>query len=447
MRQLSSFLSDERLELSLISACLLSRQQYLECRLLVSEEDFALVEHRVIWKVLGDVYAESKLEIADASVVASRCEQYGVSRLVASRVIENALGLKSLGIAATDAAKLVRELSIRRRIQNVGYELVRAARDRSEDVFEIIHRGYSRLVSIEPVVSSGGRRIEEVAREFVASLRDGTGQTVLRTGFPSLDHILVGLHPGDMVIVAGRPGMGKTAFLTSLLLSWGQQGVPVWIASFEMTTQQLIARLLSQISRIPLSYFRGKTAQSSPSTVLRVDESLDFFSSLPIYLDDLSTGSSNLGALIAAMSFTVHLRGVRVVLVDYLQLIEVTGKKFDSREREVAHISRMMKVMAKKLGVVMVCAAQLNRATEARKDHRPLLGDLRESGALEQDADIVMFLYRPEVYGIESIERHGVTEPSAGKLEVIVAKHRHGSTGSCWLSFDGESVSITDPTV
>ena len=269
------------------------------------------------------------------------------------------------------------------------------------------------------------------ALEMIQRLYEQEGEvTGVETGFEDLDRLTTGFHKSDLVILAARPAMGKTALaLNAIWHASGEKKMPVAIFSLEMSKEQLVQRLISQTTRIPAQALRSGNvkAEDWPKLVRGVAE----VARAPIWIDDTAGVTlMEIRAKVRRLSSQLNAAGERplaLVVVDYLQLMIGQGNRQENRQQEIAEISRGLKVLARDLDVPVLAIAQLSRAVEARHDKRPLLSDLRDSGAIEQDADMVMFLYRDEYYNSESDDK--------GIAEVIVGKHRNGPTGKVQLAW------------
>ena len=271
------------------------------------------------------------------------------------------------------------------------------------------------------------------ALEMIQRLYEQEGEvTGVETGFEDLDRLTTGFHKSDLIILAARPAMGKTAMaLNAIWHASGEKNMPVAIFSLEMSKEQLVQRLISQTTRIPAQALRSGNvkAEDWPKLVRGVAE----VSRAPIWIDDTAGVTlMEIRAKVRRLASQLNVVGempLSLVVVDYLQLMvggEVRNRA-ENRQQEIAEISRGLKVLARDLDVPVLAIAQLSRAVEARHDKRPLLSDLRDSGAIEQDADMVMFLYRDEYYNPESDDK--------GIAEVIVGKHRNGPTGKVQLAW------------
>jgi replicative DNA helicase len=357
--------------------------------------------------------------------------------------IDDAGGLAYLGTLARDTpsaanirayAEIVRERALLRRMIDVGTSIVagafntdgRNARDLVDDaerrVFEIAEagsRGRSGLVKVSNILSSVVDRIDHLYRN-PNELRG------VPSGYNALDQMTGGLQRGDLVIIAGRPSMGKTTLAVNIAenAALGHK-IASAIFSMEMSAEQLSFRMLSSIGRI--SQTRLRNGKLLDEDWPRVDSAVAMMSNAPIFIDD--------GGALTPTEVRSRARrlkreyGLGLIVVDYLQLMQVTGT-VENRATEISEISRSLKALAKELEVPVIALSQLNRSVEQRNDKRPVMSDLRESGALEQDADLIVFIYREEVYDKET--------PRKGIADIIIAKQRNGPIGEFQLTFLGE---------
>ena len=320
---------------------------------------------------------------------------------------------------------LLKKYALRRELVEIAHEILSKDHRDPEELLELLldktfelssKRDLAPYVSVADIVPE----LKETIERFAKSKSHITG---IPSGFPDLDRLTTGFHGGDLVIVAGRPGMGKSSFALSIARYVAQkEGLPVGIFSLEMAKDQLALRLLSFLSHIPLYDLRlGKLTEEQR---LVMEESLKELQSLPIYIDD-SAALSTTDLRIKAIRMKKE-KGIELLIVDYLQLLRGV-KKYSSRQEEVAEISRSLKALAKELDIPVIALAQLSRQVEHRSDKRPQLADLRESGQIEQDADLIIFLHRPEYY--MKLKKKEVPPDMQGKVEIIVAKQRQGPTG------------------
>ena len=329
--------------------------------------------------------------------------------------------------------RLVLEKWILRQIISISQELATKAYDQTEDVFDLLDNAEGQIFRIAELgLKQSYTPFKEAiqnALEYIESIHSkNISNYAVPTGFFELDDMLGGLQKSDLLIVAARPAMGKTAFALSFARNAAlDHNVPIALFSLEMSTVQLATRFISSEARINSHLLRtGKFRAEEGSKISKV---VDRLIKAPIYIDD--TPGQSVMEIRAKCRRLKAERNIGLIIIDYLQLM-TASTRVESREREISTISRSLKALAKELDVPVIALSQLNRADEEQKDKRPMLSHLRESGAIEQDADIVMFLYRPSVYGITQFSDGTPTE---GIAEVIIAKHRNGPTGDVKMAF------------
>lgn len=277
----------------------------------------------------------------------------------------------------------------------------------------------------------------DILLQHIEDVIAGRKEAYAATEFRQLDIMINGLTRADLICIAARPGMGKTAFVTSIVRNLIRRNVPVLIFTLEMPAMQLLSRLAAQLAYVNAQLLRDPM-RMTPSEKLKLYEWINKLKAFPLFIDD---SSSITWAQIAQKTREfVKKHEVRVMIVDYLQLVKGTGKH-GSREQEISEISREMKVIAKELDITVIELSQLSREVEKRAVKIPMLSDLRESGAIEQDADVVAFLYRPEYY---DIDRDGNGNDLSGIMQVIIAKSRHGALGNVYLHFDKLTTGVFD---
>lgn len=323
--------------------------------------------------------------------------------------------------------KIVHEKAIARNLLNASIEIATRCYDDSEDVNDILEDAEQKIFSIsEGKIKQGFTTLEEIVRkgfEHIEELAERKSLvTGVSTGFVELDYMTSGLQPSDLIIIAARPSVGKTALGLNMAQHMGvREKIPIALFSLEMSKEQLGIRLLCAESRLNSHNVRiGKLDDEDWQRLAHASEVL---SKAPIYIDD--TPALSILEMRAKAKRLKLEKDLGIVIVDYLQLMQAR-RRHENRQQEITEISRSLKALAKELDVPVVALSQLSRAVEQRTDKRPQLSDLRESGAIEQDADVVMFIYRPEVYGIEGAE---------GLAELIIGKQRNGPVGSVQLAF------------
>ncbi len=337
-------------------------------------------------------------------------------------------------------SRIILQKYIQRSLIRISSEIIEESYDETTDVFDLLDKAESKLYEVtqgnikrssetaQSLVIQAKKRIEEIANK--------EGLSGIATGFDKLDKITSGWQPSDLVIIAARPGMGKTAFVLSMARNIAIDfGHPVALFSLEMSSVQLITRLIS--SETGLSSEKLRTGKLEKHEWEQLSVKVKDLEKAPLFIDD--SPSLSIFDLRAKARRLASQHGIKLIIVDYLQLMTAggNGKGGGNREQEISTISRNLKALAKELEVPVIALSQLSRAVETRgSSKRPLLSDLRESGAIEQDADIVSFIYRPEYYKIEEWD-DDEQSPTAGQAEFIIAKHRNGSLENIRLKFIG----------
>jgi replicative DNA helicase len=423
-------------EQSLIGGLLIDNAAWDRIGDVVRETDFYRDDHRRIFRHIGKLIQMARP--ADVVTVYESIE--------ASNEVDQTGGLAYLGEIANATpsaanirryAEIVRERAILRQLVTVGDEIagnalnpagrdVKALLDDAEQrIFQIAeagNRANNGFVAIQPLLGEVVERMETLlARD---SQSDITG---VATGFVDLDRLTAGLQPGDMLVVAGRPSMGKTAFALNIAEHVGVElRLPVAIFSLEMSGPQLATRFLSSVGRIDQTKLR--TGRLTDDEWDRMTVALGKLHEAPIHIDE--TGAINSTDLRArARRLHRQFGKLGLIIIDYLQLMSA-NRDNENRATEISEISRSIKALAKELQVPIIALSQLSRKVEERNDKRPLMSDLRESGAIEQDADIIMMMYREEYYKPDTQDK--------GTAEVIITKHRNGPTDTVRLTFLGE---------
>ncbi|MGA9637572.1 replicative DNA helicase [Flavobacterium sp.] len=337
-------------------------------------------------------------------------------------------------------SRIILQKFIQRSLIRISSEIIEASYDETTDVFSLLDQAESKLYEVtqgnikrssetaQSLVLQAKKRIEEISKQ--------EGLSGVETGFTNLDKLTSGWQPSDLIIIAARPAMGKTAFVLSMARNIAIDfGHPVALFSLEMASVQLITRLIS--SETGLSSEKLRTGKLEPHEWTMLSTKVKNLEKAPLYIDD--TPSLSIFDLRAKARRLVSQHGIKIIIIDYLQLMTAggNGKGGGNREQEISTISRNLKALAKELNVPVIALSQLSRAVETRgSSKRPLLSDLRESGAIEQDADIVSFLYRPEYYKIDEWDDDEAS-PTAGQAEIMIAKHRNGGIENVRLKFIG----------
>jgi replicative DNA helicase len=337
-------------------------------------------------------------------------------------------------------SRIILQKYIQRSLIQISSEIIEEAYDESTDVFDLLDNAESKLYEVtqgninkssetaQSLVIQAKKRIEEISNQ--------KGLSGIPSGFDDLDELTSGWQPSDLIIVAARPGMGKTALTLSMARNITvEQNIPVAFFSLEMSSVQLITRLIS--SETELSSEKLRTGKLEQYEWEQLNVKVKSLEKAPLFIDD--TPSLSIFDLRAKARRLASQHGIKLIVVDYLQLMTSgSSNKTGNREQEISTISRNLKALAKELNVPVIALSQLSRAVETRGGtKRPLLSDLRESGAIEQDADIVSFIYRPEYYGIEEWDDE-MNLPTKNEAEFIVAKHRNGGLDNIRLKFIGQ---------
>ncbi len=425
-------------EQSVLGGILLDTTAWDKITDILQERDFYRYEHRLIFHHIALLIDHAKP--VDVITVAESLES--------NAELEKAGGLSYLGSLAHNVpsaanirryAEIVRDRAVMRKLAEVGTEIATSAYnpggrdagqllDEAESrVFEIAEgseRGRQGFVAIPSLLTQVVERIETLYSRDNAS--DVTG---IATGFTDLDSMTSGLQPGDLVIVAGRPSMGKTAFSVNIAEHVALEvNKPVAIFSMEMGGTQLAMRMIGSVGR--LNQHTLRTGKLEDDDWSRMTHALGRLNDAPIFIDETAALNS---LELRSRARRLHRQngGLGLIVIDYIQLMSSPSNKgMENRATEISEISRSLKSLAKELQVPVVALSQLNRSLEQRPNKRPIMSDLRESGAIEQDADLILFIYRDEVYNPDS--------PDKGKAEIIIAKQRNGPIGKIELTFRGE---------
>ena len=404
----------------------------------VSASDFYRNDHRIIFTHISKLIDNN--DPADIVTVAESLEQNAELTKVG--------GVAYLGLVAENTptasnisgyAKIVRERSIMRNLVEVGSDIVESAfspqgkdaqqlLDESESkIFQIADAGTSEklgFIDIKELLPKAAQRIDDLYQ-----LDDPNGVTGVPSGYSDLDQKTAGLQPGDLIIIAGRPSMGKTSLALNIAEHVGMEvGLPVAIFSMEMGAAQLTMRLLGSVGK--LDQHKMRIGQLEDEDWPKLTNALGVLNEAPIFIDE---GSALNSYEVRARARRLHRQQGKLglIVIDYIQLMSSANEQSnENRATEVSEISRSLKALAKELNVPVVALSQLNRGVESRPDKRPMMSDLRESGAIEQDADVIMFIYRDEVYNPETAEK--------GVAEILLSKQRNGPTGTVKLTFLGQ---------
>ena len=396
----------------------------------LKEDAFYREDNRAIYQAIVNLYNKSEpidiITLKDELESMDKFEQVGGFEYLASlpdKVPTTANVQKYI--------KIVEEKSILRNLIKTANEIIELGYDPAGDVEDIMDGAEKRIFDLmQSKNQKGYTPIKDVLVESFTKLEELYNRkqhiTGVPTGFAELDYKTAGLHGSELILIAARPAMGKTAFALNLATNAALRGnVPVAIFSLEMSKDQLVNRILCSESMVDSNKVR--TGKLGEDDWIKLAGAIGPLSEAEIYIDD-TPGISVTEIRTKCRKLSID-KGIGLVVIDYLQLVQ-GSKRAGSREQEIAEISRSLKILAKEINVPVIALSQLSRAVEQRPDHRPMLSDLRESGSIEQDADIVMFLYRDDYYNKES-EKKDISE-------VIIAKQRGGQTGTVELLWMGQ---------
>lgn len=398
-------------------------------------EDFYAVENQRIFETIFTMF--NGAQKIDAVTVLNALTAQGVYDEAGGRsYLAQLMEVTPTAANVAEYAAIVRDKSMLRavanaamEIQSIAFEGAGTASDIAElaeqKIYNVRHgREIKGLTHIKDVIMDLYARLDELSK----SDSDIPG---LPTGFPDLDHLLTGLNRSDLILIAARPGMGKTAFALNIALHAAKaSGKDVVVFQLEMSKDQLAGRFLSNEALIDAQ--KLKTGNLDEDDWIKIARASNVLAKTHLYVDD------NPAITVAEIKAKCRRLGenLGLIVIDYIQLMQSGGRRNDNRVQEVAEISRSLKIMAKELNVPVICLSQLSRAVEQRSDKRPMLSDLRESGAIEQDADIALFIYRDDYYNEDSEDKN--------VAEIIIAKNRHGSTGTVHLQWIGQYTTFSN---
>ena len=421
---------DIEAEQAVLGSMLTDQDAVIDAIEVLKADDFYRQDNKTIYEAILSLY--NRAEPIDIITVKSELTSLGKLEAVGGLEYIAVLPDKVPTTANVDKyIKIVEEKSILRRLIKASNELIDLGYAETEEVDTIIDQAEKKVFEISQGKNQKGYTpIKDILVESFAELEKLYNQkepiTGIPTGFADLDYKTAGLHNSDLVLVAARPAMGKSAFALNIATNAAVQAkVPTVIFNLEMSKSQLVSRILCSEAMVDSNKVR--TGKIEEDDWVKLATALGPLSEAPIYIDD--TPGITVTEIRAKCRKLKMEKNLGLIVIDYLQLIQGSGKRNSSREQEISEISRSLKILAKELDVPVIALSQLSRAAEQRADHRPMLSDLRESGAIEQDADIVMFLYRDDYYNPDS-EKKNIAE-------VIMAKHRAGSTGTVELLWLG----------
>ncbi len=421
------------LEEAVLGALMLEKEAVNDVIDILQPESFYREQHQKIYDAIKELFAAS--EPIDILTVTEKLRSQGSLDLVGGPFYISQLTNRVASAANVEFhARIISQKYIQRELIRISTGIINKAYDETTDVFDLLDEAEADLFAVaegnikknfdnmSDLIQQAIKQVEELAKKT-------DGISGVPTGFTELDRVTSGFQPSDMIVLAARPGMGKTAFVLSLARNSAVDfNIPVAVFSLEMSSLQLVNRLIA--SETELSAEKLKKGNLQPHEWEQLNAKISRLTQAPIFIDD--TPALSVFELRAKCRRLKSQHNIQMVIIDYLQLM-TAGSDKGNREQEISTISRSIKSIAKELNVPMIALSQLSRAVETRGgDKRPMLSDLRESGAIEQDADMVTFIYRPEYYGLTEDEDGN---PTTGMGEIIIAKHRNGALENVKLKF------------
>lgn len=419
-------------EEAVLGAILIDPPSYHVVSQLLQGDDFYIHRHRIIWEAITRL--QERGAAVDFLTLSEELDRSGkLAEIGGQAFLTELINLVPSSLHAEAYAQIIKQAAVRRQMLATASKVARLAYKEDSTLEKVVNESLKEILAVRGQLPA--RRIDPFSR-VLDLLYAQLGQDLLdqassgmATGFGELDGLLQGLQPSDLVVVAGRPGMGKTSFLLSVarhVASVQQKNVLVF--TLETSREQLALRLLAQETGIEVARIRrGKLDEREWQSLTQAIESLKI---LNLFLDD--TPAISIPQVLAVCRRLFLEKRLDLVVVDYLQLLS-GGERFENRVQEVSYVTRQLKALARELDVPVLAAAQLSRAVEQRADKHPLLSDLRDSGSIEMDADVVLFIYQPEDY------------EATNQVDIIVAKQRNGPTGTVRLEFHKPLAMFTDP--
>lgn len=417
-------------EQTVLASCMIDHIAVEKVVNLLSYEDFYYEANKEIFDSIKQIHLQNTP--VDAVTVFEELKKRGKIDYVGgfeylATLTENIITSKNVEAYCN----IIKEKSTLRKLISVSQEIVEKGYKENDDVQKIIELAESRIFAISQNRSTNSfAEIKDVLMTVFNQLEEraksGGNITGLTTGYTDLDRMTSGLQKSDLILLAARPSMGKTALALNIAMNTVKEGASVALFSLEMSKEQYVQRIISMESMVDSSKLRTGNLDDDDWT--RLIATMSSISNYDVFIDD--TPSVSLFEMMSKCRRLKIEKGLDLIIVDYLQLM-TDGGRTDSRQQEISNISRGLKALARELNCPVMALSQLSRAPELRNDHRPIMSDLRESGAIEQDADVVMMLYRDEYYHKEESERKGITD-------VIITKQRNGPVGTVELAWIGQ---------
>lgn len=433
------------LEEAVLGAMMIDKKGVVEVIDLLHPEAFYKEAHQDIFSAIITLFHDSKP--TDLLTVSNQLRNDGKLDKVGGDYFLVSLTQKVSSSAHIEYhSRIILQKFIQRKLISISSELIEESYDETVDVFDLLDDAESKLFEVtQGNFKKTAETAESLVKQALKKIQDISnteGLSGVASGFKQIDKLTAGWQPSDLIIIAARPGMGKTAFIISMAKNIAiTKNIPVAVFSLEMSSVQLITRMISSETNLESSKLRKGNLEKFEWELLQVK--VENLSKAPIFIDDQPALS--VFDLRAKARRLVSQHGIKLIVIDYLQLMTTgSSKSSGNREQEISTISRNLKALAKELNIPVIALSQLSRQVEARSGHkRPMLSDLRESGAIEQDADIVSFIYRPEYYKFVEWDDEEKS-PCQGQAEFIIAKHRNGGLDNIRLKFVDHLAHFTD---
>ena len=434
------------IEKSVLGGIIIEEDAILEVVNIISVDTFYSSQNKEVYKAILNLF-ENHLPIDLRTVIDQLKKNGSLEKIGGEEYVVSLIDRVVSGVNIEYHSFLILEYAIKREIINISKEILKQALDPTVDIFNLIDTAEQKMLDVSSRnIKKNYSDLNTLLKETISTIdqkrNNKTGITGIPSGFSGLDALTSGWQKSDLVIIAARPGMGKTAFTLSLVRNAAvMNNTPVALFSLEMSSVQLVSRLISAESELDATKINNGQLENYEWEQLKHKTSI--ISKAPIYIDD--TPALSVSELRTKCRKLKVKHDIQMIVIDYLQLLtsnSLFNKGAFNREQEISYISRSLKSLAKELEVPVITPSQLSRAVETRGgDKRPMLSDLRESGAIEQDADIVMFLYRPEYYGLFSEDNDFNIK---GITELIIAKHRNGPLDTAFAKFINKYVKFED---
>jgi replicative DNA helicase len=431
------------LEEAVLGALMLEKEAVNTVIDILQPKSFYKETHQRIFAVIQDLFQKS--EPVDILTVTNLLKQNGELDIVGGAYFITQLTNRVASAANIEFhARIIAQKYIQRELIRISSEIITDAYDETTDVFNLLDKAESSLFSVaEGNIRKNYESMSDLIRESIAQIEQAKNQESgvigVASGFTALDRVTSGWQPSDLVIIAARPAMGKTSYVLSLARNAAVDfNIPVAFFSLEMSSVQLVTRLVSAESEISSEKLRSGNLRNDE--IQQIHTKIQKLAEAPIFIDD--TAGLSVFELRAKARRLKSQHDIKLLIIDYLQLMSGGGENKGNREQEISMISRSLKSIAKELNIPVLALSQLSRAVETRGgDKRPQLSDLRESGSIEQDADMVQFIHRPEYYGLTEDEEGN---PTNGVANIIIAKHRNGSVCDVKLKFINQLAKFQD---